>query len=214
MLDLKNTDDLCYIQTHFDPLHKHDNYYENLYYGHHADDTVSCDEHDQEPTKKSCLPSQKQIESETTEVDHQNSDHEIEITDSTQEFLRRYKRKFQYDEAASRMYSTDSDSFSNGNYQQDSSSTLFTRYSLAYDQICSRCISISSILRNLSFIAGNDIEMVKSETLIRLLARLLLLRHSFNHDNETNSASNNQITNDYDSKVMQCLLQVFYCSDI
>jgi len=90
VLNLQNKDDLCYIQTHFDPLHM--------------------DEDDQEPIK-------------------------------------------------------------------EDSSILFTRYSFGYDQICSRCICVSSIIRNLSFISENDLELIKDKILIHLLSRLVLLRH-------------------------------------
>jgi AT-rich interactive domain-containing protein 1 len=63
----------------------------------------------------------------------------------------------------------------------NSTSILFTQYSLGYDQICSRCICVSSIIRNLSFISTNDLEIIKNPTLIHLFARLLSLKHDFHH---------------------------------
>jgi len=63
----------------------------------------------------------------------------------------------------------------------DNSSTLFTRYSFGYQQISSRCICVSSILRNLSFLPGNDLEFIQHKTFIYLLARLLSLRHDCSH---------------------------------
>ncbi|CAF3212938.1 unnamed protein product [Rotaria sp. Silwood2] len=169
VLELQNTNDLSYIQTHFDPLHKEDNYYENLYYGHHFDDTLSADEHDQEPIKKSYTPLRKHIttyEIDNTKFHDQNSDLLLNISDSNKEFLQRYKRKFQSDDSSSHIYLTDFNSFPNLNDQEESTSTLFTQYSFGYDQICSRCICVSSIIRNLSFISGNDIELIKNKTLI------------------------------------------------
>ncbi|CAF3723469.1 unnamed protein product [Rotaria sordida] len=207
ILELQNTDELSYIKTHFDPLHKDDNYYENLYYGHHYDDTLSSDEHDQEPIKKSYIPSSHKhittYEINNIKFHDQNSDLLLNISDdNNKEFLQRYKRKFQSDENSSNIYLT------NLNNQEENTSTLFSRYSSGYDQICSRCICISTILRNLSFISGNDIELVNNKTLIHVLARLLLLGHSINHTNKTISLSNeqmkelsnDQIINDYSSK--------------
>ena len=129
-----------------------------------------------------------------------NSDSLIEISDSNKQFLTRYKRKFEYDDrqiyefypaiySSSSLTTTtkfndtkDFDSCTNSSDQQENVSALFTYHSLAYDQICTRCTCVSSILRNLSFILGNDIELVKCKTLIGLLARLLLLRHGVNHN--------------------------------
>lgn len=45
------------------------------------------------------------------------------------------------------------------------------------DEIGRRCICISNIFRNLSFIPGNDREMSKHPGFLALLGRLLLLRH-------------------------------------
>ena len=152
-------------------MHTDDNYYENLYYSHHSD------EHDQEPIK----PLPKRIKSQKSEVLQ-------EISDNNKQFLQRYKRKFQSNEVSRNLYLTDLNFCPD---QQEDSSILFTRYSFGYDQICSRCICISSILRNLSFISGNDIELVKCNTLIHLLARLLLLKHN----NEHISLSDNELSN-------------------
>jgi hypothetical protein len=149
VLDLQNTDDLCFIQTHFDPLHIDDQYYENLYYGHHS----SC----------------KRMRSSETKLSNEESPN---------------------------VYLSDLDSCSN---QQETSSTLFTQYSFGYDQICSRCICVSSILRNLSFISGNDIELIKCQSLIHLLARVLLLRHD---KKNISSSDNDQTLHDYQSEVI------------
>jgi hypothetical protein len=200
VLYLQNTDDLSYIQTHFDPLHMDDNYYENLYYGHLSDEVLSSEEYDQELTKTPSTSSRKRMKTCETEISNNNK-----------EFLENYQRKFHSDGYSS--HNTDIDSHINSNNQQENASSIFTRYSFGYDQICSRCICVSSILRNLSFIPGNDIELVKYKTLIPLLARLLLLRHGYNHDNKNISlsdtqmreSSDDQTINDYQSKVIYIL---------
>ncbi|CAF0919497.1 unnamed protein product [Rotaria sp. Silwood1] len=233
VLDLQNTDDLCYIRTHFDPLRLDDTFYEELYYGHHTDNLLDnhiSNDNEQESIKKSQISSRKRIKisdddnditiNEITTLDNSkrrryNSDSLTEISDSNKEFLERYKRKFEYDEHQTyELYSgicssssssssssslsinksnhKDFDSCTSSNDQQENVSSLFTYHSLAYDQICARCTCVSSILRNLSFILGNDIELVKCKTLIGLLARLLLLRHGINH----NHMSDNQLSPD------------------
>ncbi|XP_064488788.1 trithorax group protein osa-like isoform X2 [Ornithodoros turicata] len=48
----------------------------------------------------------------------------------------------------------------------------------AQDALGRRCVCISTILRNLSFVPGNDAEMSKHSGLLVLLGRLLLLRHA------------------------------------
>ncbi|CAF0989298.1 unnamed protein product [Adineta ricciae] len=184
IVDLQNTDDLCYIQTHFDPLHVDDRYYENLHHSHHSDSTISSEEHDQEPTKTS-VKRLKSLESDMS-------------PNYNEEFLQHYKRKFQFDEDYSSSTNTDLNAHMNVNNQQENASAIFTRYSFGYDQTSSRCICISSILRNLSFIPGNDIELVKYQTLIHLLARLLLLRH--NVKTTATSSDNDQSLIDCQSK--------------
>lgn len=48
----------------------------------------------------------------------------------------------------------------------------------AQDSLARRCIAASSILRNLSFVPGNDTEMSKHSGFLLVLGRLLLLHHS------------------------------------
>jgi hypothetical protein len=99
---------------------------------------------------------------------------EISGDNNTKEFLQHYQRKFQSDE----LDFTNCNSCSN---QQGNASILFTQYSLSYDQICSCCNSVSSILRNFSFISRNDLELTEDRTLTHLFTRLLLFTHDFNH---------------------------------
>lgn len=132
----------------------------------------------------------------------ENSGLLVNSSDSNEQFLRHYKRKFQYDETSSNMNSVELNSYT---------STLFTQYSCVYDQICSRCICVSSILRNFSFMPDNQIELVQYETLIYILSQLLLIGHDLDHSYKTYSlqnesvlkSSNDQVINDHSSKVIQ-----------
>lgn len=45
------------------------------------------------------------------------------------------------------------------------------------EELSQRCMSISTILRNLSFVPGNEAEMSKQRSLIMILGRLMLLYH-------------------------------------
>ncbi|XP_039288877.1 trithorax group protein osa-like isoform X12 [Nilaparvata lugens] len=45
------------------------------------------------------------------------------------------------------------------------------------DSIARRCICLSNILRNLTFVPGNELEFAKNSTLLGLLGKLLLLHH-------------------------------------
>ncbi|GBL86130.1 Trithorax group protein osa [Araneus ventricosus] len=47
----------------------------------------------------------------------------------------------------------------------------------AQDSLARRCIAVSSILRNLSFVPGNDTEMSKHSGFLLVMGRLLLLHH-------------------------------------
>ena len=209
ILDLQYTDDLSYIRTHFDPLHKDDHYYQNLYHGSHVNNILLSDEAVQETS--STLSDQRHLtyEISDTKFHHQKSDLLTDISDDNKKFLQRCKQKFRSNEVSSNVYLTDLDHCSNFNHQEETRSRLFTEYSFGYDQICSRCICVSSILRNLSFISGNDIELVKYTTLIDLLARLLLLEHGLNRNNGTTFVSNKQAKHSLnDQTINDCLTKV------
>lgn len=60
-------------------------------------------------------------------------------------------------------------------YNRDEPSLCTT--SDAQDSLARRCICISSILRNLSFVPGNDTEMSKHAGFLLVMGRLLLLHH-------------------------------------
>lgn len=60
-------------------------------------------------------------------------------------------------------------------YNRDEPSLCTT--SDAQDSLARRCICISSILRNLSFVPGNDTEMSKHSGFLLVMGRLLLLHH-------------------------------------
>lgn len=60
-------------------------------------------------------------------------------------------------------------------YTRDESSLLLAGE--AQDALARRCICLSTIIRNLSFVPGNEAEMARSGVLLTVLGRLLLLHH-------------------------------------
>lgn len=57
-------------------------------------------------------------------------------------------------------------------------------------ELSKRCTCVSTILRNLSFVPGNDIEMSKHAGLLLVLGRLLLLKHEeYINNNESDASS-------------------------
>ncbi|CAF0743145.1 unnamed protein product [Brachionus calyciflorus] len=54
---------------------------------------------------------------------------------------------------------------------------LFKIVSQRNQELMNRCSIISTIIRNLSFVPGNDVELCKSTLLIDILSRLLILKH-------------------------------------
>lgn len=60
-------------------------------------------------------------------------------------------------------------------YSRDESSLLLAGE--AQDALARRCICLSTIIRNLSFVPGNEAEMARSSVLLTVLGRLLLLHH-------------------------------------
>ncbi|XP_053200668.1 trithorax group protein osa-like isoform X2 [Panonychus citri] len=62
-----------------------------------------------------------------------------------------------------------------------------------YDSISQRCLCLSTLIRNLSFVPGNDIEMSKHPGLLVVLGRLLTLKHTHavKKSNFTNDTSSN-----------------------
>lgn len=64
-------------------------------------------------------------------------------------------------------------------------------------ELMSRCSTISTILRNLSFVPGNDAEMCKSHVLLKIFARLIILKHKhrlISHSTTTGSATDDNET--------------------
>ena len=164
VLDLQNTDDLCYLRTHFDPLRLDDQFYEKLYYGNNNNDNDRMDEkmstnsisdeheHDSEKRLKTSEDdlsvnhldngdsSKATPPSAGSDRHHrQNSDSLIDISDNNQEFLQRYKRKFEYDEkqnyelypgicSSSKSNEQEFHSCTTSNDQQENVLSLFTYY--------------------------------------------------------------------------------------
>lgn len=55
------------------------------------------------------------------------------------------------------------------------------------DSLARRCLSLLNILRSLTFLPGNDVELGKSQTFLSLIGKLILLHHD--HPLKTNSKS-------------------------
>jgi len=68
------------------------------------------------------------------------------------------------------------------------------------ESLQARCLCVSNILRSLSFIPGNDIEMCRCHRLLRVLGRLLLLHHNHtirktkNRSTSTSSCTGEEIS--------------------
>jgi AT-rich interactive domain-containing protein 1 len=63
--------------------------------------------------------------------------------------------------------------------------SLFTILSQKQDELMNRCMCISTILRNLSFVPGNDVELCKSALFVDVLSNLLLFKHKHNRKRTT-----------------------------
>jgi hypothetical protein len=55
--------------------------------------------------------------------------------------------------------------------------TVFRLVDQSNQELMSRAVCISTILRNLSFVPGNDAELCRSGLLLKILARLVILKH-------------------------------------
>lgn len=91
-------------------------------------------------------------------------------------------------------------------YSRDESSLLLATE--AQDSLARRCVCLSTILRNLSFVPGNEAEMARSVVLLGLLGRLLLLHHD--HPPRVTQARNYDREEDADFSDSCSSLQVYY----
>lgn len=66
---------------------------------------------------------------------------------------------------------------------------VFKLVSQSQDELMRRCICISTIMRNLSFIPGNESELCKNGVLVKLHARLLTYKHAHVHTNIASTES-------------------------
>lgn len=64
--------------------------------------------------------------------------------------------------------------------------------------IASRCTCISTIIRNLSFVPGNDAEMCANPTLMKIFSRLLIVKHT--HPYISTSSTNDSTAQDDDNQ--------------
>jgi len=60
---------------------------------------------------------------------------------------------------------------------QSDEEQLFKLNNQKNNELISRCTSISTIFRNLSFVPGNDVELCKNNVFLKILARLLVFKH-------------------------------------
>ena len=72
---------------------------------------------------------------------------------------------------------------------------------LSQDAAINTCNCVSNIIRNLSFVPGNDVEMAKNPALLLILAKLLLLYHM----KRTKTLTSDSQYNDSDSWWQDCL---------
>ncbi len=65
-------------------------------------------------------------------------------------------------------------------------------------ELINRCICLSTIFRNLSFVPGNDVELCKNNSLLKILAKLLVFKHThkivfLNEDDNTEYDSDGNV---------------------
>jgi AT-rich interactive domain-containing protein 1 len=59
-----------------------------------------------------------------------------------------------------------------------------------------RCMCISTIIRNLTFVPGNDVELCKSQLFIELIANLILFKHKHNKKPQKTTNQTNDLLSD------------------
>lgn len=66
-------------------------------------------------------------------------------------------------------------------------------------ELMNRCTSISTVLRNLSFVPGNDLELCKNNLLLKIFARIIVLKHEHKlvlfEKNQTECENNKNLEN-------------------
>lgn len=121
------------------------------------------------------IDSHSQLESKgndekTDKVDPNESDEPMQVEDKYPRFKPGCKRKRQHD-----LF----DQLEEEAYHRDHPPLY------AVDEYCEglakRCLCLSTLIRNLSFVPGNDVDMAKHQGLLMVLSRLLLLNHEHPH---------------------------------
>lgn len=77
-------------------------------------------------------------------------------------------------------------------------------------ELINRCICLSTIIRNLSFVPGNDVELCKYPVLLKILARLLVLKHThkinlINKNKTDNTDDGDEIDDSYLDDEFECI---------
>jgi len=120
-------------------------------------------------------PSQDLLEEETkTRTSHKESQKQKrqEKSSLNEEFIRRHRLKPRDTETSQSSSTAFEDRI------QSEEESLFRIINQQRSELLNRCVCISTIIRNLSFVPGNDAEICKNELLMKILARLLVLKHT------------------------------------
>jgi AT-rich interactive domain-containing protein 1 len=117
---------------------------------------------------------EEHLELDSNKESQKQESKEKSCLNDNEEFIRRHRFK-------SNDAQTKSTSSSNTAYEdrvQSEEESLFRIINQRRTELLNRCICISTIIRNLSFVPGNDAEICKNELLMKIIARLLVLKHT------------------------------------
>jgi hypothetical protein len=101
--------------------------------------------------------------------------------DLNSEFIRRHQSKTARSEKRSLLSDEKQTTFKRRLYDDQSLSNEESTFRIVNRQkleLVNRCICLSTIFRNLSFVPGNDVELCKHTSLLKILAKLLVFKHS------------------------------------
>lgn len=127
---------------------------------HDLEDVLSCDDSIDEDKKLSDKSEDEEKRKKKRDEFLNNEEQYPKIRLSDRE---RYWKKLNQPEYEEESYDQDEPTVCTGRDYQDS--------------IKSRCVTVSNLLRNLTFVPGNDLEMCKHPGLLLVLSRLILLHH-------------------------------------
>lgn len=105
-----------------------------------------------------------------------NVNTESELKSLNDEFIKKHQLKSEPDSSSS--YKPIKKPYDDQTVSNEES--VFKIVNQSHTDLINRCVCLSTIFRNLSFIPGNDVELCKYNLLLKILARLLILKHSHN----------------------------------